>query len=495
MSVIIRWTDDHYNVYEDLVGLHQADKVDADSIVKMLKNVLLTLGLDIMMLRGQTYDGASVLQGQHKGVARQILTVNPRAHPTHCLSHNLNLILQECASTNTLISGVFSVVQSISTVVRASPKRLAIFKDIQTATAVEKGDAAPLKGLRPLCPTRWTCRTQSLDGVAENYNELMETLLDIQNAGGSSEGAKAAPGLLALMEKFSTVFGLFAAISLFAPAEEMAKKLQSTDLDAGTVKVLKDTLKNYLLSLRSDENFQLVYKRTVDKCKQYDLEEPVLPRQRKVPRRIDGFYAESSGRDTNHVWKSPEEYFRAQYFEIIDRMINGLDERFSQETFKFLMSIEKLIVDAANGDIPQEIDEMFSKCIEGDLDVKQLFKELGMLSSVVKSINPLIKKVTSLKTVIEVINSTDNLKNIYCNLHILIKLYLTVPLSNASAERSFSALRRIKSYMRNRLNQEHLNHFMLLNVHKKLTDSIDLNLVAKTFVQRNERRINFFGKF
>lgn len=76
-----------------------------------------------VLLRGQTYDGASVLQGQHKGVARQILTVNPKAYATHCLSHNLNLILQECASTNTLISGVFSVVQSISAVVRASPKR------------------------------------------------------------------------------------------------------------------------------------------------------------------------------------------------------------------------------------------------------------------------------------------------------------------------------------------------------------------------------------
>ena len=51
MSVIIRWTDDKYNVYEDLVGLHQADKVDAASIVKMIKNVLLTLGLDIMNMR------------------------------------------------------------------------------------------------------------------------------------------------------------------------------------------------------------------------------------------------------------------------------------------------------------------------------------------------------------------------------------------------------------------------------------------------------------
>ena len=495
MTVIIRWTDDDYNVYEDLVGLHQADKVDADSIVDMIKKVLMSLGLDIMEMRGQTYDGASVLQGRHKGVARQILTVNPKAHATHCLSHNLNLILQECASTNTLISGVFAVVQSISTVVRASPKRLAIFRDIQTAAAMANGTTASPKSLRPLCPTRWTCRTQSLTSVLDNYEELMETLMEIMNNGGSSEGAKAAPGLLALLEKFSTVFGLYAAQSVFAPSEEMAKKLQSTELDAGTVKLLKDSLKNYLLKLRSDEHFQVIYDKAVKKCKECDLDNPVLPRSKRVPKRLHDYFGKHGEKSTDHVWKSPEDYYRAHYFEIIDKIVAGLDDRFNQETFNFLISIEQLILDAANGQAPLHMSEELSKTLKGDVEVEQLMNELNMLNSVVKCAEPGIGRVTSLRTVIDIFSSSahPNMKNVYRNIHTVIRLYLTVPLSNASAERSFSALRRIKTYLRNTLTQEHLNHLMMLNVHKQLTDNIDLISVAKTFVSGNERRLNFFG--
>ena len=66
--------------------------------------------------------------------------------------------------------------------------------------------------------------------------------------------------------------------------------------------------------------------------------------------------------------------------------------------------------------------------------------------------------------------------------------------SNATAERSFSALRRVKTYLRNRLTQEHLNHFLMLNVHKSHTDDIDLNAVINDFVGVNERRVRFFGQ-
>ena len=372
-----------------------------------------------------------------------------------------------------------------------------MFRDIQTATAMTNGATTAPKSLRPLCPTRWTCRTQSLTSVAENYEELMETLTDIMDSGGSSEGAKAAPGLLALLEKFSTVFGLYASLSLFAPAEEMAKKLQSTDLDAGTVKLLKDTLQNYLLNLRTDENFQVVYDKAVKKCRECGLEDPVLPRRKRVPRRLDGYFTKSGEMNTNHVWKSPEEYFRTQYFEIIDRMINGLEDRFDQTTFQYLMSIEQLIIDAANGEMPLDVCNELKEALRGDIEIDQLVKELNMLSSVVKSADPGIKRVTSIRTIMNIFRSQPHLdlRKVYCNLHALMKMYLTVPLSNASAERSFSALRRIKNYLRNRLTQEHLNHHMMLNVHKHLTEIIDLNIVAKTFVSSNERRLNFFGKF
>ena len=41
----------------------------------------------------------------------------------------------------------------------------------------------------------------------------------------------------------------------------------------------------------------------------------------------------------------------------------------------------------------------------------------------------------------------------------LVRLLLTIPCSNAEAERSFSSLRRLKTYLRNSMNQERLNHF------------------------------------
>ena len=40
-----------------------------------------------------------------------------------------------------------------------------------------------------------------------------------------------------------------------------------------------------------------------------------------------------------------------------------------------------------------------------------------------------------------------------------------------------------------------IDHYILLHVHLKDTDQMDLNDVAKEFVRRNERRVGYFGNF
>ena len=77
----------------------------------------------------------------------------------------------------------------------------------------------------------------------------------------------------------------------------------------------------------------------------------------------------------------------------------------------------------------------------------------------------------------------------------LIKIHFTVPVSTATAERSFSTLRRIKTYLRSTMTQERLNNVMILNGHKERADELDLMAVAKDFSQANDRRRNFFGSF
>ena len=45
LVVVLRWVSDDYTVFEDVIGFHQADLCDADSIVKIIKTVLLSVGL------------------------------------------------------------------------------------------------------------------------------------------------------------------------------------------------------------------------------------------------------------------------------------------------------------------------------------------------------------------------------------------------------------------------------------------------------------------
>ena len=67
--------------------------------------------------------------------------------------------------------------------------------------------------------------------------------------------------------------------------------------------------------------------------------------------------------------------------------------------------------------------------------------------------------------------------------------------ANATSERTFSAVRRVKTYLRSTTRQDRLNHLMILHVHKDRTDALDLKEVANEFVSGSEHRLRIFGKF
>jgi hAT family C-terminal dimerisation region len=56
---------------------------------------------------------------------------------------------------------------------------------------------------------------------------------------------------------------------------------------------------------------------------------------------------------------------------------------------------------------------------------------------------------------------------------------LTIPGSSAEAERSFSGLRRLKTYLRNSMGHARFNHLAILHVHQTMMDGIDLVAIAR----------------
>jgi len=55
------------------------DRIDADSLISVIKGVLKDHNLSVNKLRGQCYDGAATMAGAKAGVAKKLLDEEPRA--------------------------------------------------------------------------------------------------------------------------------------------------------------------------------------------------------------------------------------------------------------------------------------------------------------------------------------------------------------------------------------------------------------------------------
>ena len=77
----------------------------------------------------------------------------------------------------------------------------------------------------------------------------------------------------------------------------------------------------------------------------------------------------------------------------------------------------------------------------------------------------------------------------------VLNLILVMPATNAISERSFSAMGRLKTYLRATMKQDRLNHLLLLHLQKEQTDALSLPTFANDFVGSSEYRLSIFGRF
>ena len=73
------------------------------------------------------------------------------------------------------------------------------------------------------------------------------------------------------------------------------------------------------------------------------------------------------------------------------------------------------------------------------------------------------------------------------NIRSLLVIGCTLPVGSSTAERSFSALRRIKNYMRSYMNETRLTGLTLMHLNNDI--DIDLDKIVKRFIQSHPRRL------
>ena len=165
------------------------------------------------------------------------------------------------------------------------------------------------------------------------------------------------------------------------------------------------------------------------------------------------------------------------------------EDRFNQPGWKIFRNVQELLLKAASVDPYEEELRFIISFYGSDFDTLLLPTQLEIFSQNFKADG----KVTVSEIVTYFQNCSDGQLGLLSQVSKLVRLLLVMPASNAGSERSFSAVRRIKSYLRSTMSQQRLNHLMLLHVHKDRTNGLDLVDVANDFIFGSEHRKNLFG--
>ena len=88
------------------------------------------------------------------------------------------------------------------------------------------------------------------------------------------------------------------------------------------------------------------------------------------------------------------------------------------------------------------------------------------------------------------LSSNTALRILLQTLSNVVQLVLLVPATTCTPERTFSVLRRLKTYLRSSMTQARLNHLAVIHCNKDIADSLDLDQLIDEWREESSHRQN-----
>ncbi|KAK1884976.1 Zinc finger MYM-type protein 1 [Dissostichus eleginoides] len=420
----------------------------------------------------QTYDGASCMSGQHGGVQALVKAHCPNALFIHCYAHKLNLVLAQGTNNIQAAKLFFANLDAFHNFFSRSCKRSALLCEVDRAVRVPGGSAV-----------RWNFKGRAVHAIHEGRGSLCITFDKIMTKQGwDKETIAQSASLKQKLEDFDFTFLLGVFQSIFGLTEPLFQVLQSKTVD---IKKCQDRIMSTLSALkatRTDETFSRIYEETVKA-----VGDPVRRRRRGWDDLEQGFNQHQEGDEETVV------SFRRLYFQIVDGIVLHMTQRFADmEHLNFFRILEHTSFASFCNPAAFPSSELAQLINTYPFfDEQKLRNELQTLYS-----NRLFHKPPG--ELIELLIE-DDLQGTLSEVYKLLQLMLTIPATSASAERSFSCLKRIKTYLRNTCGQDRLVNLATISIDSVVVEDLKAtgtfyDIVIDHFATMKDRRMAFLFK-
>ena len=235
---------------EAFVGFHATKTTDGEALYKLVKELMNDLQLELQNIVGECFDGASNMSGVNKGLSARMKECSPLAIYVHCYGHLLNLALRDTLTTVEPLRNTLGTIQSLYNFLEASPKRHALFRDIET----EEGNL--VKTLKSQSVTRWSCRWEAVKAVDQQLERIVKALLVLSTDKDVKTYSESRSLLHAICD-FQFILGLCVLKIILSNTSSLSAYLQGKTVDVVTARRNANLTLETLRSCRNEESLSL----------------------------------------------------------------------------------------------------------------------------------------------------------------------------------------------------------------------------------------------
>ena len=473
LSQVIRYVQSDFEtgnvrVKETFIKFVELDKKDAAGYEAIILKSLQDDGLNFLDCRAQVYDNAAVMSGSISGVQTRLRERNPKAVFINCDNHSLNLAGVHAASVDPTIITFFGTVQEVYSFFSGSTTRWKKMSEMLDLTVKKESD------------TRWSAREAAVRAIAVSYGKLVGLLQSLNEDQHESTDTRAKAGiLLKSLLTFNCVVYLYFWNEVLHKINVVQKRLQSPNMNLHEAATDLDSLwKNF-----TDDRDNLCARSLQQGLQLADKWEIATERRMRRKRLMPGESEPDAGLSVQ------DEASRVMKLSL-DTLCQELQERSIRlqelnSKFGFLLNVQSLINGNVESDLVHQCAD-FGVVYEGDVNGAALYQEITDCQMLFAN------RQTLPSTPEELLKATIQYgKDVFPNLQTALQILLTMPVSVASCERSFSKLKIIKTYLRSTMAQERLGNLAILSIEKEVFNSVDFDQIIDQFAEKKSRKASF----
>ncbi|XP_070669478.1 uncharacterized protein [Malus domestica] len=487
MAVVLRYVNKKGEAIEKFLGVQHLSSTTSSSLEDAIERLFATTNLSMSKLRGQGYDGAINMKGELNGLKTKILNKYPQAFYIHCFAHQLQLALVFVAKENEDVANFFINASSLVNLIGSSCKRRDAFREKQQEQiqkALDLGNLEMGKGLnqemslmRP-CDTRWNSHYGTIVSIIVMFEAVVEVVEWIKSD-RNQDNLVEATRLFKDIQTFDFAFHLFLMRLILGITNELSQVLQKKDQDIVNAMALVEVCKQRLQSLRDDDFGDLLH--DVEKfCEEHDIIVPNMEDLHFVP----GKSRRKAPKITNF------HYYRVDlYFQVLDMQLKELNDRFNEVNTELLLCMACLspVNNFASFDKAKivRLAQLYSQ----DFDRMDLMNLPIQLDNYIHDMK-MHSEFSSLRGISDL--AQELVKTGRCESYMLVykllTLALVLPVATASVERAFSAMKIVKTPLRNKMGDQWLSDSILVYIEKYVFAFIDNEPIMRRFHDMKSRR-------